>query len=459
MTDSAPGGASARTVSWVTATAIVIADMVGVGVFTSLGFQVSDVTSGFSLLLLWIVGGIVATCGALCYAELAAMFPRSSGEYNFLRRIYHPAFGFVAGWLSATVGFAAPIALAAMAFGVYFTSVVPNLPPQLFGMPISWQLFLGVAMTWLAALVHLGGVWLGGAYHNAWTALKLLFIAVFIVAGLVFGNLQPISFAPSAADLTTVASAPFAISLVFVMYSYSGWNAATYIVGELREPTRNVPRALFLGTGIVIVLYVALNAVFLISTPLPELAGQLDVAIVAGRHIFGELGGRIVGALICLGLVSSISAMTWIGPRVTMTMGEDVPLLRLFARKSKQGAPAAAIVFQLLVANLLLLTQSFEAVLDFIQFSLAFCSFFTVLGVIKMRMTDPQLPRPYRAWGYPVTPLVFLIVTLFMMYYLVVNRPLQSLAGFAMMLAGLGIYYMSRLLSNVPSSDPSRTVV
>jgi basic amino acid/polyamine antiporter, APA family len=459
MTDSAPGGASARTVSWVTATAIVIADMVGVGVFTSLGFQVSDVTSGFSLLLLWIVGGIVAICGAFCYAELAAMFPRSSGEYNFLRRIYHPAFGFVAGWLSATVGFAAPIALAAMAFGVYFTSVVPNLPPQLFGLPISWQLFLGVVMTWLAALVHLGGVWLGGAYHNAWTALKLLFIAVFIVAGFTFGNLQPISFAPSAADLTTVASAPFAISLVFVMYSYSGWNAATYIVGELREPTRNVPRALFLGTGIVIVLYVALNAVFLISTPLPELAGQLDVAIIAGRHIFGELGGRIVGALICLGLVSSISAMTWIGPRVTMTMGEDVPLLRLFARKSRRGAPAAAIVFQLLIANLLLLTQSFEAVLDFIQFSLAFCSFFTVLGVIKMRMTDPQLPRPYRAWGYPVTPLVFLIVTLFMMYYLVVNRPLQSLAGFAMMLAGLGIYYMSRLLSNVLSSDPSRTVV
>jgi APA family basic amino acid/polyamine antiporter len=459
MTDSAPGGASARTVSWVTATAIVIADMVGVGVFTSLGFQVSDVTSGFSLLLLWIVGGIVAICGAFCYAELAAMFPRSSGEYNFLRRIYHPAFGFVAGWLSATVGFAAPIALAAMAFGVYFTSVVPNLPPQLFGLPISWQLFLGVVMTWLAALVHLGGVWLGGAYHNAWTALKLLFIAVFIVAGFTFGNLQPISFAPSAADLTTVASAPFAISLVFVMYSYSGWNAATYIVGELREPTRNVPRALFLGTGIVIVLYVALNAVFLISTPLPELAGQLDVAIIAGRHIFGELGGRIVGALICLGLVSSISAMTWIGPRVTMTMGEDVPLLRLFARKSRRGAPAAAIVFQLLIANLLLLTQSFEAVLDFIQFSLAFCSFFTVLGVIKMRMTDPQLPRHYRAWGYPVTPLVFLIVTLFMMYYLVVNRPLQSLAGFAMMLAGLGIYYMSRLLSNVPSSDPSRTVV
>ena len=148
--------------------------------------------------------------------------------------------------------------------------------------------------------------------------------------------------------------------------------------------------------------------------------------------------------------------MTWIGPRVTMTMGEDMPALRLFSRKSKHGVPAIAIAFQLLVSNLLLLTQSFEAVLDFIQFSLAFCSFFTVLGVIKMRIAQPNLLRPYRAWGYPVTPIIFLTVTLFVMYYLVVNRPLQSLSGFALMLAGLVIYYSSRLFSN--SSDVSRTV-
>jgi len=435
-------------VSWVTATAIVVADMVGVGVFTSLGFQVTDIKSGFSLLLLWVVGGVVAICGAFCYAELAAMFPRSSGEYNLLRRIYHPAFGFVAGWLSATVGFSAPIALAAMAFGVYFKSIVPGAPP----------LLLGFAITWLAAIVHLCGVRFGGAYHNAWTALKLILIAVFVVAGFAFSDLQAISFAPGAVDLTYIGAAPFAISLVFVMYSYSGWNAATYIVGELREPARNLPRALFVGTGIVIVLYVALNAVFLATTPIRELAGQLDVAIVAGKHVFGELGGRIVGAVISLGLVSSISAMTWIGPRVTMTMGEDIPLLRLFSRKSKHDVPAVAIIFQLLVSNLLLLTQSFEAVLDFIQFSLAFCSFFTVLGLIKMRITHPKLVRPYRAWGYPVTPLLFLSVMLFMMYYLVVSRPLQSLAGFAMMSAGLVIYYASRPLSNVSPSDASRTV-
>ena len=188
------------------------------------------------------------------------------------------------------------------------------------------------------------------------------------------------------------------------------------------------------------------------------MAGQLDVAIVAGKHIFGTFGGRIVGALICIGLVSSISAMTWIGPRVAMIMGEDMPVLRVFSRRSKRGVPAIAIIFQLLVSNLLLLTQSFEAVLDFIQFSLTFCSFFAVLGVIKMRITHPNMARPYRAWGYPVTPFIFLSVTLFMMYYLVVNRPLQSLAGVAMMCAGLLVYYVSRQLSNVSTSDVSQTV-
>jgi basic amino acid/polyamine antiporter, APA family len=449
MNEPISGGASFARVSGLTATSIVVADMVGVGVFTSLGFQVKDITSGFSLLALWIIGGIVAMCGAISYAELALMFPRSSGEYNFLRRIYHPAFGFVAGFLSATVGFAAPVALAAMAFSVYFRSVIPDAP-------LPWP---GLVVVWLISLVHLSGIRQGSAFQNVWTAIKLVLIVAFLVSGLVLGGRQPISFAPSAVDLTFITSAPFAISLVFVMYSYSGWNAATYIIGEIEEPNRNLPLALFLGTAIVIVAYVGLNAVFLSVTPMQELAGQLDVAMIAGTHMFGALGGRIVGMLICIGLVSSISAMMWIGPRVTMTMGEDMPLLRIFSRKSAKGVPAAAIIFQLLVSTLLLLSGSFEKVLDFIQFSLTFCSFFTVLGVITLRITRPKLPRPYRAWGYPVTPLVFLAVMLWMMYYLVVNRPVQSLAGFGMMLSGLAIYGASLLLSKaMPSDTPQATV-
>jgi APA family basic amino acid/polyamine antiporter len=435
------------TVTTITATAIVVADMVGVGVFTSLGFQVKDIASGFSLILLWVVGGVVALCGAAAYSELAGMFPRSSGEYNFLTRSYHPAVGFLAGWLSATVGFAAPIALAAMAFGEYFKAVMPAAP----------ALWLGVAATWVITLVHLRGVRSGSLFHNGWTVLKLALILAFLIAGATYANPQPISFAPSASDFGYVTGAPFAISLVFVMYSYSGWNAATYIAGEIRDPQRSLPRALITGTLVVLALYVSLNWVFLRVAPMEQLAGQLDVAVVAGRYIFGEAGGRVVGGLICLGLVSSISAMTWIGPRVTMTMGEDVPMLRFFARTSKNGVPVAAILFQLAVVNIMLLSQSFEAVLDFIQFSLTACSFLAVLGVIRLRITRPDLPRPYRAWGYPVTPVIFLAVTAFMMYYLVTNRPLQSLAGFAMMLAGLAIYGVSHVL-NSSSAAPVQNV-
>jgi basic amino acid/polyamine antiporter, APA family len=231
---------------------------------------------------------------------------------------------------------------------------------------------------------------------------------------------------------------------VFVMYSFSGWNAATYIIGEMKLPERNVPRAMLFGTLIVLVLYVALNAVFLHTAPIGELAGKVDVAYVSGSHIFGEVGGRIVGAMICIGLVSSISAMMWIGPRVMMTMGEDIPALKIFAQRSSSGAPVYAILFQLAAANLMLFTRSFEAVLDFIQFSLLFCSFFTVLGVIKLRFTRPDLPRPYRAWGYPISPLVFLLVTGFMMYYLLTNRPKESVLGLLIMLSGLLIYAIFR---------------
>ncbi len=445
MTAQAHDAAALPTVTTLAATAIVIADMVGVGVFTSLGFQVKDIASGFSLLMLWLVGGIVALCGALCYAELAAMFPRSSGEYTFLTRSFHPAVGFLAGWLSATVGFAAPVALAALAFGEYAKAISADLPP----------LILGLALIWTVSLVHLRGTRHSSRFQIASTVLKLALIVAFIAAGFLAGERQPISFVPTARDPALIVSAPFAISLVFVLYSYTGWNAATYIVGDLKDPKRSLPRALLVGTATVVVLYLALNAVFLVTTPIAELSGQVDVALIAGRHIFGEGGGRVVGGLICLGLIPTVSAMMWIGPRVSMAMGEDAPMLRLFARRSTNGAPRVAILVQATVASLLLSTRSFEAVLEFIQFSLAFCAFLAVAGLIKLRITHPDLPRPYRAWGYPATPLVFLSVTAFMMYYLVSARPLQSLAGFLMMLAGLVLYVVASMQSSAtPSIAP-----
>src|SRR5690349_16604550 len=206
---------SGPSVSVIVATAIVVADMIGVGVFTSLGCQVKDIPSGFSILLLWTVGGLVALCGVFAYSELGAMFPRSSGEYNFLSRAYHPAFGFLAGWVSATVGFAAPVALAAMAFGEYAKSVFPELPP----------IPLAIGVVWLVSIVQLTGVKHSSTFQLVATILKVVLIVAFLVAGFIIGERQPINFLPAQGDFGLITSAPFAIGLVFVMYSFSGWNA------------------------------------------------------------------------------------------------------------------------------------------------------------------------------------------------------------------------------------------
>ena len=423
-----------RTIGFVTACGIVIANIIGTGVFTSLGFQLPDIHSGFALLMLWVIGGIAALCGALCYGELSAALPRSGGEYHFLSEIYHPALGFMAGFVSATVGFSAPIALTAMAFGKYFQGVF------VFGSPVA----LSFAVVWIVALFHLGNLRAGSAFQNLWTLLKLLLIATLIAAGFFVQSKQPISFLPTHGDMNSIFSGAFAVALVFVMYSYSGWNAASYITGEIKAPERNVPRSLVTGTLVVIAAYVLLNAIFLATTPQEEMRGQLEVGLIAGKRIFGADGGRIVGAIICLGLVSSISSMTWIGPRVTMSMGEDHWLLRLLGRKNKQGVPTNAIVLQLLIVNLLLLTESFEGVVRYIQFSLLICSLLTVLGVVVLRATRPEIARPYRVWLYPLPPIVFAAITIWMMIYLLRTHTMESLAGLATTIVGLLLYFCTR---------------
>jgi APA family basic amino acid/polyamine antiporter len=430
-TPQSQNGSLVPSVTLTTATAIAVADMVGTGVFTSLGFQVPGIPSGFSLLMLWVMGGVVAMCGALSYAELSAAFPRSGGEYNFLSRVYSQAVGFLAGWVSATVGFAAPVAVAAIAFGSYFNGIVPAANPIVTG------LLLVVVVSAVLGL----GLGLSSLFQNVMTGLKIVLILVLIVAGFAVGGNTPITFTPTSADIGYILSAPFAISLVYVMYSYSGWNAATYISSEIKDPQRNVPLSLIIATMIVMALYVLLNAAFLYSTPVTALAGKPEVGLIAGTAIFGPSGGQIVAGLICLGLVSSVSAMMWIGPRVTMVMGEDIPALSFFAKKTATGVPLRALVMQTIIAALMLVTQTFETVVQFIQFSLTLCSFLAVLGVIVLRFTQPSLPRPYRTWGYPVTPFIFLAIMLWMLIFQVKNKPVESLSGLAMMVAGLVVYF------------------
>ena len=423
-----------RTIGFVTASSIVIANIIGTGIFTSLGFQLSDIQSGFPLLMLWIIGGITALCGALCYGELSAALPRSGGEYHFLSEIYHPALGFMAGFVSATVGFAAPIALAAMAFGKYFVGV--------FG--VGSPVFLSFVVVWAVTAFHLGTLQVGSAFQNLSTLVKQLLIGALIAGGLFVPSKQPITFLPAPGDAIAIFGAPFAVALVYVMYSYSGWNAASYITGEIKKPEKNVPRSLLVGTGIVIVIYVLLNAIFLATTPIQDMKGQLDVALIAGKNIFGTNGGRVAGAVICLGLVSAISSMTWIGPRVSMSMGEDHWLLRMLSRKNPHGIPTNAVVLQVLIVNVLLLTRSFESVVQYTQFSLLLCSLFTVLGVMVLRATRPEIARPYRVWAYPLPPIIFAIITLWMMFYLLLSKTTESLAGLATALLGLLLYFCAR---------------
>src|SRR5213593_236362 len=430
---SAEWGTSPRSVGFLTACSIVIANIIGTGIFTSLGFQLANIQSGFVLLMLWVVGGAAALCGALCYGELSAALPRSGGEYHFLSKIYHPALGFMAGFVSATVGFAAPVALAAMAFGKYFVGV--------FG--VGSPVLLSFVVVWVVTLFHLRNLQIGSAFQNLWTIVKLLLIGALIAAGFLIEPKQEITFLPQSGDTAWIFSGAFAVALVYVMYSYSGWNASSYIIGEVKKPEKNVPRSLLGGTLIVIVAYVLLNAIFLATTPQDEMRGQLEVGLIAGKHIFGENGGRVAGAVICLGLVSAISSMTWIGPRVSMSMGEDHWLLRLFGRKNLHGIPTNAIVLQLLIINMLLLTRSFESVVQYTQFSLLLCSLFTVVGVMVLRATRPEIARPYRVWAYPLPPIIFSVITLWMMFYLLRWKTIESLAGLATALIGLLLYFFA----------------
>ncbi|WP_317164938.1 APC family permease [Hymenobacter ginkgonis] len=436
-----------------TGASIVIANMVGTGVFTSLGFQVLGIQSGFALLMLWAVGGLIALCGAVSYGELAAAMPRSGGEYHYLSQIYHPALGFLSGWVSATVGFAAPTALAALALGQYAQSVWPALAtPLLAGTSFTGATALSVSVVLVLALVHGRSARAGSRLQVVITALKVLVLVGFIGAGLVVGEGQPLRFAPDAAGWQALLSPAFAVSLVYVSYAYSGWNAAAYLTGEIEQPQRNLSRILLTGTTIVLLLYVGLNYVFLRSTPLAGLKGQVEVGFIAANSLFGPALGRLTGAVIAVLLVSTISAMIFAGPRIVQTMGEDLPALRWLAGRSTAGIPVRALLLQVAITLVFILKPDFKAVLVYAGFVLNLFTFLTVLGVFVLRWRQPNLPRPYRAWGYPLTPLLFLALSAWTLIFIIKDKPTESLYGLATVLSGLLVYFIAQ--KSIPTPKP-----
>ena len=412
-------GAHARKLGLLTATMLVVASMVGTGVFTTTGFLVADIGSNPAVLGCWLLGGVLAMAGALAYGELAAALPENGGEYLLLSRIYHPSLGFVAGWISLIVGFSAPIAAAALAFSRYMAAVVPGLP----------ELPLSLALIALVSAIHCLKLELGSGFQNAFTIGKTALILAFIVGGLLLGQpdrcLEPGTVSTGAAML----SPGFAVGLIFVSFSYQGWNASLYIAGEMERPGRWLPLSLVLGTALVTLLYLGLNAVFLAAVPAAELAGQLEVGHLAAVALFGEGAAKLLSTIIAVGLVSTVGAYIMTGPRVYEAMGQHFPGLRFVTGRVEGGGPVRSILLQGGVAALMVLTASFDALLTYTGFTLSAVAGLAVIGVVVLRFREPDLPRPYRCWGYPVTPIVFVVLMLWMMGHSVVQRPVVALAG------------------------------
>ena len=417
------------------AAAIVIANMIGTGVFTSLGFQLVTIQSAPVLLALWAVGGVAALCGALSYAELGAALPRSGGEYTFLTEIYHPGAGFISGWVSLTVGFAAPTALAAMTFGSYLAAVFPRLS----------AIWLATGLIVVLAVAHSRSHRSSGRTQTGFTMLKMALIVGFAALALLFNDAQQDTrFWPARGDGRLLVSGAFAVSLIYVNYAYSGWNSATYISGELENPQRSLPRVLIVSTSLVCLAYLLLNYVFLAVAPMEAMAGKVEVGYVAAGYAFGEGGAAIMGILLALLLVSTVSAMVLAGPRVLHRIGEDFPLFRVLGRVNEDGLPAIAVRVQAAVALVFLWTASFDRILVFSGATMALNTFFTVLGVFILRRRRPDLPRPFQTWLYPLPPLIFLSITGWTLLYIVLQRPIEALISLAIIGSGAVLYMGSR---------------
>ena len=417
------------------ATSVIIANMIGTGVFTSIGFQLMDIQSTFLLVLLWTVGGIAALCGAATYAELGSALPRSGGEYNFLGRIYHPLAGFISGWISTVIGFAAPIAAVALAFSDYSTAII-------FGsQPIWIKKIIACLLVLIITLIHVKNKNISGKFQIGFTSIKVFLIIGFcLCAFTITPEPQPISFLPQKDDFKILTSTAFGISLIYVSYAYTGWNAAVYITSELERPQKELPKILLIGTATVMVLYLLLNIAFLYSSPIADLEGKTEIGYIAAVNIFGSNGAAIVGLMLSLLLISTVSAMIIAGPRALQAIGEDFNSLSFLSKVNKSDIPKNAIYFQSIISLIYIFTSSFEKIIIFAGMILALNSFLAILGVFVLRKKEPDLIRPYKTFGYPFVPAFYLIITFIMIAMAAANAPLSALGSITIIIVGVIFY-------------------
>ena len=418
---------SKNKVSWLTATAIVIANMIGAGIFTSLGFQLVDTVNSWSIITLWVLGAVMALCGALSYAELGTYWSRSGGEYLFLSRAFHPLLGYLSGWISLTVGFSAPVALAAMALGEYIGPYIE--------MP---EILLALLTIALISIFHSTSLKRSSMVQNSTTILKLALIILLLYFGITYDSTQS-SFLWDSSWQSEMLLPAFAVSFVYVTFSYSGWNAAAYIVDEIKEVRKSLPKALLIGTTVVSVLYIALNIVFLKHNSLESIQGELEIGQITAISLFGDRGGELISFGIALLLVSSISAMIWAGPRVTQVMGEDHRLWRWFSVKTSKQIPLRAIWLQAIITIVMVVTGTFEQVMIYSGFILQLFAALAVAGVFVVRKKNKD-QIGFRSPFYPIPQILFLLLSAWVLIYLLIAQPLETGLGLINIFIGFLLY-------------------
>ncbi|MDY6951712.1 MAG: amino acid permease [Thermodesulfobacteriota bacterium] len=437
-----------REIGLFSATVLVVANMVGTGIFTTSGFIIAELGNPQTMLLCWFVGGVFALSGALCYGELGAMFPKAGGEYIFLRESFGKALAFLSGWISLIVGFSAPIAAAGIAFATYCFRVLPSPSVSGYTIPllgvnvltISPITVLAASMVIVLSLIHYHSVFLGSRVQNALTVFKIGLIAVFVVAGLFLGKGSTAHFS-GGLDMASVFQDKFAISLIFISFAYSGWNAAAYLGGEIKKPSRNIPLALFVGTFLVMCLYLLLNTVYIFALSANEMSGVLEVGTKAAVSLFGDHMSKYFSVAIAVGLLSVLSAMIMAGPRVYYAMAKDGVFFELFGKVNKlHRTPAHAIFLQGAIAIVMVFTATFDKLLLYIGFTLSLCAMLTVIGMVLLRIKQPALKRDYKTFGYPVTPLLFILGNVWIVYFSIKSRPITSLFGIGTIALGLLVY-------------------
>ena len=420
-----------------TATSVVVANVIGAGIFTTSGFIARDLADPVALLAVWVVGGVLALAGALCYSELGAAMPEAGGEYVYLRETYGPLVGFLSGWVSFFIGFSGAIAAVSLAFVHYAAHFFPAVEP-----PRAAGIALAVGLVWGLAAVHALGVGPGGLFQRMITVASVAAILVLVVAGFWLGTGDTAHFR-SAAPATW---SNFPVALVFVMFAYSGWNAAAYLGGEIREPARNLPLALLGGTVVVTALYMALNAFYLYALPIPEMAGVQAIAEKASVAAFGQVATHLVTATLLLALAGSVSAMVLAGPRVYFAMARDGVFPRAIATVHPRfHTPVRAIFLQTAWSSVLIcFWGSFERLVVYTGFALVVFAALAVLAVLVLRIRRPDLPRPYRVPGYPVVPALFVLVSGWIAIFTLYGRPRESLLGLLTVAAGVPFYLLFR---------------